>query len=973
MSTPMPLVALDRQDHRSGYANERPAVKAFALEHAPSLIESLLPVQKLSVEAYKEQMAVHGKTLTALGSYWKGRKPLILNKACILGCLVPATGDLERDLEIFELLMGMDQASLEKRLEAKNTKESRFILGQQRSLGHQASYREYVGASCRPEECGIRLFEHIWERVNAHLGTSASSFPELVEQLGIMRFGHPPRLADTLCGSGQIPFEAARLGCDVYASDLNPIACMLTWGAFNIVGGSEASRKKLAKDQKTLVRRVQEEIDRLGVEADGKGWRAKVFLYCVEARCPETGWLVPLLPSFVVSKGYRVIAELVPDAKHKRYEVMIRSSVSEKQLKAVEKGTVRTDGRGQDPYLIHTVDGIEYRTKISTLRGDYRKPDGSNGNRLRLWEKCDFKPRPDDIFQERLYCVQWSRPKKKGKGDEYEFRAVTNEDIKRERIVEDFIAKHLAEWQEDGWVPDMVIEPGEKTDEPIRTRGWTHWHHLFNPRQLLVAGLVNRFSDARLKFGLTQVLNWNSRLSRWNNAGGGGGIVQDTFYNQALNTFFNYGCRGFEYAANHIAVHYAHFPTLTKNHVVKPVAADRLSDRADLLVTDPPYGDAVKYEEILEFFIAWLRKNPPAEFADWVWDSRRALAIKGEDDGFRRGMVAAYKRMAEHMPDNGIQIIMFTHQSGSIWADMANIVWAAGLRVTAVWYVATETDSALREGGYVKGTWLIVTRKRQGDESAYRDELVDEVRSEVQRQIETMTGLNQKVRSKQRDANVFNDADLQMAGYAAALRVLTSYLRIDGVDMTKEALRPRRKGEKTMVDEIIQLAVQIANECLVPDGLDAKVWEKLTNAERFYLKMLAQEAEGQEKLDNYQNFAKAFKVNDYGPLMASVKPNEARLKSAMELGRGEFSASEFGGSATRAVLFALFSLERGKESNEVMSNLRDNVPEYPKRREVLVVVCNYLAAKLTTLRAEEASKARVLSGLIRNEFAVGRP
>jgi adenine-specific DNA methylase len=36
-------------------------------------------------------------------------------------------------------------------------------------------------------------------------------------------------MADTFCGSDQIPFEAARLGCDVYASDLNPVACMLTW------------------------------------------------------------------------------------------------------------------------------------------------------------------------------------------------------------------------------------------------------------------------------------------------------------------------------------------------------------------------------------------------------------------------------------------------------------------------------------------------------------------------------------------------------------------------------------------------------------------------------------------------------------------------------------------------------------------------------------------------------------------------
>ena len=62
-------------------------------------------------------------------------------------------------------------------------------------------------------------------------------------------------------------------------------------------------------------------------------------------------------------------------------------------------------------------------------------------------------------------------------------------------------------------------------------------------------------------------------------------------------------------------------------------------------------------------------------------------------------MVLAYKRMMELMPDNGIQVIMFTHQSGAIWADMANIVWASGLHVTAAWYVVTETDSPLREGG----------------------------------------------------------------------------------------------------------------------------------------------------------------------------------------------------------------------------------------------------------------------------------
>ena len=93
-------------------------VTPFSLKDAPAIIERLLPVQKLSAESYKEQMAVHGKTLTALGSYWKGRKPLILNKACVLGCLVPATDDPARDLEIFEKLMAMDDESFVARSQA---------------------------------------------------------------------------------------------------------------------------------------------------------------------------------------------------------------------------------------------------------------------------------------------------------------------------------------------------------------------------------------------------------------------------------------------------------------------------------------------------------------------------------------------------------------------------------------------------------------------------------------------------------------------------------------------------------------------------------------------------------------------------------------------------------------------------------------------------------------------------------------
>jgi putative DNA methylase len=618
---------------------------------------------------------------------------------------------------------------------------------------------------------------------------------------------------------------------------------------------------------------------------------------------------------------------------------------------------------------------VEHRTKISSLRGDHVAADGGVSNRLREWTLSDFCPSPKDIFQERLYAIQWMRPKPGGKSHDYEFRAISDADLERERNVRTFLARNIKRWQSAGWIPDMRIEPGEKTDEPIRTRGWTHWHHLFSPRQLLFLGLTNKHIRARndeyvapLLVLLARLSDWSSKLCRYGTGAARESVAQ-TFYNQALNPFFTYGVRSFAFAQTYLLEELTHSPVAAPTNVICQ-SAEAFADSADLFVTDPPYGDAVKYEEILEFFIAWLRKNPPREFANWTWDSRRALAIKGEDEGFRRGMVSAYHAMAERMPINGMQVIMFTHQSGAIWADMANIVWASGLRVTAAWYVVTETESALREGSYVKGTVLLVLRKRATAERTTRDDLAWELKEEVELQVAALTGLNQESSARHKDGNLFADADLQMAGYAAALRVLTRYSTIDGKDMPSEAIRPRVRGEKTFVDELIEFSVNIANETLAPRGLAKAHWDKLKPAERFYCKLIELEALGHNTLDNYQNFAKAFKVRNFKPLLASHKANGARLKSATEFAGTEMSdASELAATSLRATLYALMELQKGVDGNDVLTHMSHNVDGFfgTSTRVSLVELADYLAIKVAQLRPKEASAARVLRELLKNQ------
>jgi putative DNA methylase len=173
------------------------------------------------------------------------------------------------------------------------------------------------------------------------------------------------------------------------------------------------------------------------------------------------------------------------------------------------------------------------------------------------------------------------------------------------------------------------------------------------------------------------------------------------------------------------------------------------------------------------------------------------------------------------------------------------------------------------------------------------------------------------------------------------------------------------------VDGLIAFAVDTANQCLVPQGIPERHWKQFTGAERFYLKLLDLEVKGLKTLDNYQNFAKAFKVRDFRALMGSQKANEARLRSAEEFGKNEMSeGSELHQSVLRAVLYALMELAKNVDSNDVLAHLVLNVPDYysnQTQRERVVELADYLAKKLETLRPDEASAARVLREMVKNQ------
>lgn len=938
----------------------------------PAFIETQFPIARLSAEAYKERKANNGQTLTRLGKWW-GRKPLILVRASILGMLMPASSNPKKDREIFLKILTMDDAGAWDRCKpAVQRKTSRTAFD-------RLPYAERIADCERPENVEGPSTA-AWAEINAHLGTTAKNLSDLVEQLGQRTFGHTPRVGDSFCGGGSIPFEAARIGCEAFGSDLNPVAGLLTWAGLNLLGGGKQVQQEVMRVQAEALAAADRQITAWGLEHNARGERADAYLYCVEVKPEGCDYFIPLAPSWVIGEKSKVVARWQRLAGSDRLQPDV-AVVNDGELKLYKdkKGATVGNSRIIDPFDANRSWSVE------ALRG----PEG-----LRRWSNGDLVPRPGDVFQERLYCIRWVNSK-----GEHRYAAPDAADLEREAKVLELLRESFSDWQREGFIPSKAIESGYNTDQPIRERGWIYWHHLFTPRQLLIHGLIaqqaanigeNRNQIVGCLLGIGAMADWNSRLSGWmqhatNEKG------NNTFCNQALNTLFNYSTRPF------VKIR----PTMETFDKIVDINfkgsgstsledARDISHNCDLWITDPPYADAINYHELGDFFLAWYDKQLAKVFPEWVSDARAELAVRGDGEDFRRSMVEIYQNLARHMPDNGMQMVMFTHQDPSVWADLGMILWAAGLKATAAWTISTETAAGLKQGNYVQGTVCLVLRKRVSSEPGFLDEVYPLVEDEVKRQIESMQALDEGGEPN------FNDADYQLAAYAAALKVLTQYGTLDGRDVEHEVFAVRTKNEKSDFQTVIERALGIACDTLIPRGLDNS-WRELSLVERYYLRALDIESRGERRKGMYEELARGFGVTDIKPLLKNDKANGARMFTPSGLSSslmGQLQGSEvdaalpgrrgraasgaphpFAASPLRHLMFAIRETAAADNSPEPgRQYLRDTFGQaYWGKREGFVALLEWFAAlgnaEGMTEWLEDSEAARILAGRLRNDHA----
>ena len=121
-------------------------------------------------------------------------------------------------------------------------------------------------------------------------------------------------MLDCFAGGGAIPLEALRLGCDVTAVDLNPVAhliekCVLEYPQ-RFGQPNERGENPLAEDfvkwADWVRKRVEPKLEEV-FPADEKGRRPAVYFWARTMTCPNPGCHaeIPLLSSFWLANSTR--------------------------------------------------------------------------------------------------------------------------------------------------------------------------------------------------------------------------------------------------------------------------------------------------------------------------------------------------------------------------------------------------------------------------------------------------------------------------------------------------------------------------------------------------------------------------------------------------------------------------------------------------------------------------------------------
>lgn len=696
------------------------------------LIEDVIPVDEISLASSREKVGGR-KGHPALLHLWWARRPLAAARAAVYATLVSAdTPDEGRSAEFF-------------------------------------------GRLCR------------W-------GASEAAIEEARARVLGDRDGEPPKVLDLFAGGGAIPLEAARLGCEATAVELNPVAhlielCMLDY--------PQRFGASLEDDLREWGERwIDESWDRVGhlypsvgEESTASGYqlgleeqkepsgerRPIAYLWTRTVRCPNPSMsehVIPLVRQTWLSK------------KKGRY-IALRPLVDRSAFKV-----------GWELAIANTADGLDFDPAGFSKRGkatcflcgtsvdaDYVKEEGM-ADRLGAAPLAAVLVHPSGRGREYLPAGSYSLP------NEADCESVMD------RL--------------DVAPPDEPIPSDDTRNFWTPNYGLSRFRDLFLPRQLAVlcslASGVREQHEAMIGGGmepkraeaictymalvLDRVADRSSTLCRFDISNEG---LTNTYARQALPMVWDFGeANPFEGASGsarkyllETAETVRSLAGIAERASVRRTSATQLPDHDasyDAVITDPPYYDNISYSDLSDFFYVWLKRSVgflyPEHLSGELTPKRREAIVapyrhEGSKDlarEFYEGeMEAAFREAHRVLKPEAPLVCVYAHKTTLGWAALVEALRRAGFTITEAWPLDTEMpERSIGQGtASLASSIFLVARRRSAEGVGAYNDVVGDLDTIISERLERLS-----------EAGV-SGSDLVIATIGAGLQAFTRYSSVE--------------------------------------------------------------------------------------------------------------------------------------------------------------------------------------------------
>ena len=637
----------------------------------------------------------------------------------------------------------------------------------------------------------------------------------------IRRQGSPlPIVVDPFTGRGSIPLSAQFLGLDSHASDLNPVAVLITKALAELppkfsgrqpIGPTDDQRLSatgwpgafgLAED----VRRYCQWMNQRAYELIGHnyptvalppgegGGQATVIAWIwartITCQNPACGATVPLLNSFALSrrKNRQAWLDSIPDRSSVRFK--IRSGPG-----CPKVGTVTRSGVTclvcKEPMSLKDVRAA---AKAGDL-GSQLVCTIAQGVRKRIYVDVD-----DEQIEASLVDIPSNIPKE---NLSHNPRAITTSNYGINSYDQLFTARQL---QTMVTFSDLVGE----------ARG-----------KVLADGGDEEYANAittYLGLSIGKLANRGSSQCFWH---AGGEKVEQVFARNALPMVWTYAeANPFSNSSgNYLGqVNYL-IKALERTPTEGWASINQLDARAPrrlkgpvMVCTDPPYYDNVPYADLSDFFYVWLRRCLkdvyPDLFSTILVPKTQELIAEPQrhegnrdaaDDFFETGLRQSFENILT-IQDGGYPFTVFyafkqaedatdgTGRASTGWETMLQGLITAGATITGTWPIQTQLQGGLREHGRaaLASAIVLVCRRRPADAPlTTRRDFIAALRAELPDALRRLQQGN------------IAPVDLAQASIGPGMAVFSRYSKVIEADGTAMPVRAALAVINQVLDEVL--------------------------------------------------------------------------------------------------------------------------------------------------------------------------